>query len=71
MGERHRLAEELEQCRNVERAEAGLTEGVVKAEIRNGDYGSLTPQILEQVADYPVTISPVGGSGINYFIIIE
>ena len=71
MGDKTQLADDLEQCRDVVRAEPGVTEGVVKVEIRNGKYNSITPEILDVISDYPATISPVGGEGINYYIIIE
>jgi hypothetical protein len=71
MGDKTQLADELESCRDVSRAKPGVTEGVVKAEIRNGEYDSITPEILETISQYPATVSPVGGEGINYYIIIE
>jgi hypothetical protein len=71
MGDKTQLAEELEQCRDVSRAKPGVTDSVVKAEIRNGEYNSITPEILETISQYPATISPVGGEGINYYIVLE
>jgi len=71
MGDKTELAKRLNRCVGVERAKAGHTKGVVKAEIRAGRYNSITPEMLEQIADYPVTISQVGGEGINYYIVIE
>jgi len=71
MGDKTQLADDLERCRDVARAKPGVAEGVVKAEIRNGEYDSITPEILDAISDYPATISPVGGKGINYYIIIE
>ena len=71
MRDKSQLAKELSKCVGVEFVETGMTEGVVKAEIRNGEYNSITPEILEKIAEYPATISPVGGEGINYYIILE
>jgi len=71
MGSKTQLAIELAKCRNVERADAGVTEGVVKAEIRNGEYDSLTPEIMDTLSGHSLTVSPVGGNGYNYYIVLE
>jgi hypothetical protein len=72
MGDKTQLAADLDECRDVKRAKPGVTQGVVKAEIRNGKYDSLTPQIMEKMTDYSVTITPFDvNEGINYYIIIQ
>jgi len=71
MVDKNQLADDLERAASVERADAGVTDGVVKAEIRNGEYDSLTPEIMETLSGHPLTVSPVGGKGYNYYIVLE
>jgi hypothetical protein len=69
MGDITHLPTELERTDSVKRAKLGLTGNVVKAEIRLGEYNSLTAEIIDICSRYGVMVSHVGGDGINYYMI--